>query len=208
MPEDSQIPKMSFFKSRQRLDITQLTAEEINIEDIAHDLSQVNRFAGGTARPYSVGEHSLMVMEMVQEMGHTPEVVLQALMHDATEYVLGDIPAPVKTVIPEIRYFEQQRLWPVIAEFAGVPVEMHEAIKHADWVALYVEAHSLGCSDDLESWENYDKYWPTAASWMDLHGEISAANMPHPGVIEQVFLSAYHTLQDARAYDGLEEATG
>lgn len=198
MPEDSVIPKMSFYKSRQRLDITKLTPENIVIEDIAHDLAILPRYAGGTARPYSVAEHSIMVMQMVEDQTKDPTVLLQALMHDACEYITGDVPAPVKAVIPQIRAFEQNVLWPIVCEAFDMPVEIHQTIKDADWVALYVEAYSLHVSDELPQWENYDKYMPAAAAWMEVYGEIAPSNMPHPALIEQVFLDSFNALQEAR----------
>jgi len=208
MPEDSKIPYVSFFKSRQRVDLENLQPEQVRIEDIAHDLSIIPRFAGGTARPYSVAEHSLMVMEMVGAQNADPETMLQALMHDATEYIIGDIPAPVKALIPEIRDWEQQVLWPVICEAFDIQTEISPIVKTADWVALYVEAHSLYVTDVLEEWECYDKYMPMAEAWMEAHGEIAADNMPHPALIEKVFIDTFETLRAACEAPDLEEAVG
>lgn len=194
MPEDSVIPKMSLYVSRQRLDIGDLEPENIDIRDIAHNLSIMPRFAGNTSRPYSVAEHSIMVMQMVEDQVQDPRIVLQALLHDACEYILGDIPAPVKTCIPEIRDFENRVLWPVICERFSIPEEIDPAVKKADWVALFVEAHSLNCSDELELWEDYDKFWPTAEAWMNAWDPIEESTMPHPAMIEKVFLDCFEAL--------------
>ena len=70
------------------------TVESIDIRDIAHALSQINRFTGHTRRPYSVAEHSVIGSYFVR-----PELALEFLLHDATEAYLGDVSAPLKTVI-------------------------------------------------------------------------------------------------------------
>lgn len=202
MPEDSVIPMMSFYKSRQRLYINALKPENIVIDDIAHNLSILPRFAGNTARPYSVAEHSLLVMQMVEQMlanegKRDPKIMLQALLHDACEYITGDIPAPVKALIPQIREFEYGVIWPVVCETFGMDTVVDPMIKKADWVALLVEAYSLQCSDELPNWEEYEHYWPAAATWMEMCGELSCTTMPHPATIENVFLDCFHSLFEA-----------
>lgn len=189
---------MSFYKSRQRVDIRTLQPENILIEDIAHDLAIIPRFAGGTARPYSVAEHSIMVMQMVEDECKDPAVLMQALLHDATEYIIGDIPAPVKVAVPELSRFENTIIWPAIARRFDLPVDLNPLIKAADWVALYVEAYCLRVTDSLNQWENYPLYWLAAETWMERYGEIAHDNMPHPAMIEEVFLNCFNTLLEAR----------
>lgn len=207
MPEDSTVPMMSFYMSRKRVHVGQLTPDDIHIEDIFHNLCILPRFAGNTSRPYSVGEHSLLVYQMVDDvlvqraeagdqlaLEYGGDIAMQALMHDAAEYITGDIPAPVKYEVPEIREYEQKVVWPVICEKFGIEPVMNDMVKGADWVALFVEAHSLHCSDELEKWEHYDKYWPAAKAWMETYGMIEASQQPHPGMIMDALMTIYREL--------------
>jgi hypothetical protein len=68
----------------------------ICIEDIAHSLSQICRYGGHCFYPYPVGAHSVFVAERVKRQGHPRSVQLAALLHDAAEAYLGDIPRPTK----------------------------------------------------------------------------------------------------------------
>lgn len=68
--------------------------EDIDIKDIAHALGAVNRFNGHTREPYSVAQHSVLVSLQFDQ--DDPNVALLALLHDAAEAYLGDIPRPLK----------------------------------------------------------------------------------------------------------------
>lgn len=93
-----------------RVDVLLPDPKQIMIEDIAHALAHVPRFAGHTSRFYSVGAHSINVARVVPK-AHK----LQALLHDATEAYLGDMPTPFKRVFGEYRAAEE-RLWKAIAQ--------------------------------------------------------------------------------------------
>jgi uncharacterized protein len=69
------------------------------IEDIAHALALVNRVGGHTKEPYSVGDHSLRVMELVAEMGGSVVGQMGALLHDSPEAYISDFPRPVKDLV-------------------------------------------------------------------------------------------------------------
>lgn len=69
-------------------------AHDIQLRDIAHHLSLVNRFCGATHFPYSVAQHSIVVAGILQR--HSPRLGLLGLLHDAHEYVLTDMITPVK----------------------------------------------------------------------------------------------------------------
>jgi uncharacterized protein len=67
---------------------------EIALDDIAHALSQINRWTGHTRRPWSVAQHALVVAEVVAAF--SPDLALAALHHDDAEAYLGDVATPIK----------------------------------------------------------------------------------------------------------------
>jgi 5'-deoxynucleotidase YfbR-like HD superfamily hydrolase len=112
--------------------------EDIHIEDIAHSLSHICRFNGHCRFPYSVAQHSLIVMDLVK----VPELKLAALMHDATEAYVCDLPSPLKRQISEYKNIEAQ-VWEAIAIKYGLPLELPAIIKKADLIALATEKRDL-----------------------------------------------------------------
>lgn len=72
----------------------------IDIYDISHGLSQLCRFSGQIKAFYSVAAHSLLVSEWVEFNGGTPKEALAALLHDASEAYLQDVPTPIKRLLP------------------------------------------------------------------------------------------------------------
>jgi len=89
--------------SGRRLDLLDPTPMDIEIEDIAHGLAFVARWNGQTRGdyPYSVAEHSLLVLEIFRRLQPRAKIKDQliALLHDAPEYVIGDMISPVKAAI-------------------------------------------------------------------------------------------------------------
>lgn len=69
------------------------------IKDIAHHLSQINRYTGACSRPYSVAEHSLLVERIGHQRGATPVLRMALLMHDAHEAYTQDLSSPAKQVV-------------------------------------------------------------------------------------------------------------
>lgn len=109
-----------------KVDLINPSPETIDIQDIAHHLSMVNRYTGASRYPYSVAQHSYLMSHMVSE-----ENALAALMHDATEAYLGDISSPLKHLLPDYRAVED-RFWGVIANKYGLPLELPAEVKLAD----------------------------------------------------------------------------
>lgn len=193
--------RMHMFVSGRRIQLDALEPDDINIDDIAHNLTILPRFVGNTSRPISVAEHSVLVMQLVEENGGTPLEMLQALLHDATEAYIGDIPTPVKEAVPELRDFEQDYLWPIIAKRFEIPEELEPRVKTADRVAFFIEAKSLCFANDIEDWAEHDKYGPVAEAWMEAHGSLNPSEMPHPAVTHRVFLTCFRTLLAALEED-------
>lgn len=87
--------------SKKSLRIAEITAADINLNDIAHRLALLNRWRGDTMHPWSVASHSVLVARLAAEAGETREVQAACLMHDAHEAWLCDLPRDVKRMLPE-----------------------------------------------------------------------------------------------------------
>lgn len=112
--------------------------EEIHLADIANSLSRTNRYIGHI-RPewYTVAEHSYLVSLLVP-----PEHARVALMHDATEAFMGDIPRPLKKAIPQIAEFEE-RIWQALAIRFGLPTQIPAEVTVIDNRILLDERNQL-----------------------------------------------------------------
>ena len=133
--------------SGRRLDLLDPTPVDIEIADIAHGLAFVARWNGQTRGdwPYSVAEHSLLVEEIYALQGGTdPRWRLAALLHDAPEYVIGDMISPVKASVgPGYGEMDLRLTAAVHLRFglpAVLPVAVKKAIKVADKVSAWAEA--------------------------------------------------------------------
>ena len=143
--------------SGRRLDLLDPTPMDIEVEDIAHGLAFVARWNGQTLGdwPYSVAEHSLLVEEIFarQNPGIGARWRLAALLHDAPEYVLGDMISPVKAAIGSGYGELDARLTAAIHLRFGLPTSLptpiKKAIKAADIVSARLEAEQIaGFSTD------------------------------------------------------------
>ncbi len=137
--------------SGRRLDLLDPSPLDIEIEDIAHGLARVARWNGQTRGPhsYSVAQHSLLVEAIALRLdpGLQPRTSLCVLLHDAAEYVIGDIISPFKAVLGDgYRQVEERILDAVMIRFglAGAVRAGAKAIaKRADTIAAYHEATQL-----------------------------------------------------------------
>lgn len=111
-----------------------------NIEDIAHSLSMNCRFNGHVNQFYSVAQHSLLVMDLMKFL-HLGDS-LEGLMHDATEAYMTDVPAPLKTLLPDWRKLDG-KLDTALREWLTLPIKKTNGCKTADWYALFIEAACL-----------------------------------------------------------------
>lgn len=143
--------------SGRRLDLLDPTPMDIEVEDIAHGLAFVARWNGQTLGdyPYSVAEHSLVVEDIFTFLNPKalPKWRLAALLHDAPEYVIGDMISPVKAAIGTGYGELDDRLAAAIHLRFGLPVRLPVAIKKqikkADKISAWLEATQLaGFSPD------------------------------------------------------------
>ncbi|MDZ4094641.1 MAG: HD family hydrolase [Paracoccaceae bacterium] len=134
--------------SGRRLDLLDPTPVDIEIEDIAHGLAFVARWNGQTHGdwPYSVAEHSLLVEQIFTRMnpGTSARWALAALLHDAPEYVIGDMISPVKSAIgPGYGDLDARLTAAVHLRFglpAVLPAPVKKEIKAADRISAWLEA--------------------------------------------------------------------
>jgi 5'-deoxynucleotidase YfbR-like HD superfamily hydrolase len=137
--------------SGRRLDLLDPSPLDIEIADIAHGLARVARWNGQThgAHIFSVAQHTLLVEAVMREQ--TPRVDvryrLAALLHDAPEYVIGDMISPFKAVLGGDYKVVEKRLLSAIHIRFGLPAalapEIERQIKAADRGAAYLEATEL-----------------------------------------------------------------
>jgi len=137
--------------SGRRLDLLNPSPLDIEVDDIAHGLARVARWNGQTAGThiFSVAQHSLLVESIA---GHLePEMPmawrLAVLLHDAPEYVIGDMISPFKAVIGEAYKAVETRLLAAIHLHFGLPAEpsgaLKRLIKRSDRQAAFLEATRL-----------------------------------------------------------------
>ena len=134
--------------SGRRLDLLDPTPMDIEIEDIAHGLAFVARWNGQTIGDfaYSVAEHSLLVEQIFTKMNPKSPVKWQlaALLHDAPEYVIGDMISPVKAAVgPGYETLDERLMAAIHIRFglpAQVPVAIKKQIKKADKISAWLEA--------------------------------------------------------------------
>ena len=144
--------------SGRRLDLLDPTPMDIEIEDIAHGLAFVARWNGQTRGdwPYSVAEHSLLVEEIFARAAAQPvRWRLAALLHDAPEYVIGDMISPVKSAVgPSYGELDARLTAAVHLRFglpAVLPVAIKKAIKEADKVSAWLEAVQIAGFTEAEA---------------------------------------------------------
>ncbi len=129
----------------------------VDIVDIAHALSQICRFGGHTKEFYSVAQHCFYVAELIDDWYVAKRrywhkyVVVQALLHDASEAYLGDVVTPVKVTFNDYKKAEKI-LQETIFEGLGLPSpvqdgEVYRAIKFADERMFYTEYNQLFSGD-------------------------------------------------------------
>ncbi len=139
------------------------TVEMFNIRDIAHALSNIPRFGGHTKIPYSVAQHSVMVARFVK-----PEHAIEALLHDASEAYILDMPSPIKHKMPEYMELES-KIMSVIAKKFGfqfplsneVKIEDRKQLEH-EWEGLILKSKHITIWDNVQSEKEfmyaYNKY--------------------------------------------------
>jgi 5'-deoxynucleotidase YfbR-like HD superfamily hydrolase len=147
--------------SGRRLDLLDPSPMDIEIEDIAHGLARVARWNGQTvgAHAFSVAQHSVVVEEIVAHIrpGIEPRWRLAALLHDASEYVIGDMISPFKAALGvDYKVFEERLETAIHVRFglpARAPAPIKKLVTAADRACAFFEATQLAGFSEPEALE-------------------------------------------------------
>ncbi|UGO51047.1 hypothetical protein PQE70_gp194 [Bacillus phage vB_BanS_Nate] len=126
-------------------DYNNITKDSIDIKDIAHSLSHLNRFVGHSSRPYSVAEHVLWCTYMAEKLGYSPRMRLLTLIHDFEEAYTGDCPTPLKILLPQFSEIAK-KVENAIYKHIGIEPPTPEEkvlIKRIDLTMLAIEMRDL-----------------------------------------------------------------
>ncbi len=175
--------------SGRRLDILDPSPLDVELSDIAHGLARVARWNGQTVGdyPFTVAQHSILVLELFRAQNREADVraLLYTVLHDAPEYVMGDIISPFKAAMGgNYKEVENRLLGAVYQRFSlpAVPTQaVQKLIKRADREAAFLEAtHLAGFEPDearkyfgepslpvfeFEPFEKLIRPWPTREAY-------------------------------------------
>ncbi|HEY8571110.1 HD family hydrolase [Phenylobacterium sp.] len=185
--------------SGRRLDLLDPSPMDIEIEDIAHGLARVARWNGQTVgeHAFSVAQHSIVVEEIVAHIQPDvePRWRLAALLHDASEYVIGDMISPFKAALGmDYKVFEDRLESAIHIRFglpAKTPLPVKKLIKQADRACAFFEATQLAGFSRDEALDFFDAPPPG----YDLHIEPWA-----PSLAQARYVQRFHTLSEAAGY--------
>lgn len=163
--------------SGRRLDLLDPTPMDIEIEDIAHGLAFVARWNGQTRGDfaYSVAEHSILVTDIHARLAPKGPAKWQlaALLHDAPEYVIGDMISPVKAAVGPGYGALDDRLTAAIHLRFGLPAVLPKSvkslIKRADKISAWLEATQLAGFDPAEADKFFGHPDPAIIDGLHLH---------------------------------------
>ena len=189
--------------SGRRLDLLDPSPLDVEIEDIAHGLARVARWNGQTSgdHAFSVAQHSLLVEHIVAQETHDPAMRLIALLHDAPEYVIGDMISPFKAVMGGGYKAVEERLQGAVhLRFqlpALMPSKVRKRIKKADLIAAWFEATRLAGFKESEA----DILFGRPRSIAGLDDTLEPRATQH---VQNAFLERFAALERQRADDLVE----
>jgi 5'-deoxynucleotidase YfbR-like HD superfamily hydrolase len=180
--------------SGRRLDLLEPSPLDIEIADIAHGLARVARWNGQTKGPhaFSVAQHSVLVERLAGELNPrlARQAKLMALLHDAPEYVIGDLISPFKAAVGLDYKVMEARLQAAIHQRFGlsalVPTALKALFKKADHLSAYFEATQLAGFEEKEARRLFGAP-PRAMTPPRLHPLPTAE-------AEKLFLERFHKL--------------
>jgi 5'-deoxynucleotidase YfbR-like HD superfamily hydrolase len=182
--------------SGRRLDLLNPSPLDVEIEDIAHGLSRMARWNGQTkgAHIFSVAQHSVLVEHIACHI--QPDLDAQSrlivLLHDAPEYVIGDIISPFKAAVGETYKTIENRLLEAIHIRFGLPAKPSPALsrltKKADRAAAYLEAIHLAGFQKEEAEKFFGSPLPLSKATLSYLEPVQANEA------KQVFMDAFKAI--------------
>jgi 5'-deoxynucleotidase YfbR-like HD superfamily hydrolase len=191
--------------SGRRLDLLDPSPLDIEIEDIAHGLARVARWNGQTLgdHAFSVAQHSVVVEEILAHIrpGVAPRWRLAALLHDAPEYVIGDMISPFKAALGlDYRTFEERLEAAIHRRFglpARTPAAIKDLIKQADRACAFFEATQIAGFAHAEGLELFGS--PPRGYRLAIE--------PWPAAVAQArYLDRYHLLAESAGAEPTDQA--
>lgn len=138
-----------------QINILNPNPESISIEDIARGLSNIVRFGGQITEPYTVAQHSILVMRLAPE-----ELKFAALMHDAPEAYIGDVIKPLKVLLGESYGFIEANFERAIFRKFFVNVQDVRMVKPFDMLALEIENNMRYGLTPLDASDYFHRHFP------------------------------------------------
>lgn len=175
-------------KNGNTFDPKSIEISRIDIEDIAHSLSNMSRYAGHSRRFYSVAEHSVLTYNIARKLWPTDlETQWAALLHDATEAYVVDLPTPLKVLLPKFMEIESSVAQLIDEEFdINWSMRTVKRVKKVDMEALATEAPEL--FTDVSKWDNI--------KGLTKHTELLQSKFPlKSGEAKHLFLKAFNELK-------------
>ncbi|WP_230980384.1 YfbR-like 5'-deoxynucleotidase [Oryzicola mucosus] len=185
--------------SGRRLDVLDPSPLDVEITDIAHGLARVARWNGQTFgdHAFSVAQHSLVVEDIFGRIcpAATVDMRLAALLHDAPEYVIGDMISPFKSAVgggyKEVEARLQQAINLRFALPAETDAKLKKDIKRADQIAAYFEATLLAGFGSAEATQFFGRPRGISADGLDLSPQPAKA-------VQAAFLKRFSDIEAAR----------
>ncbi|WP_420849821.1 YfbR-like 5'-deoxynucleotidase [Phenylobacterium kunshanense] len=185
--------------SGRRLDLLDPSPMDIEIEDIAHGLARVARWNGQTIgeHAFSVAQHSVVVEEIAAHIRPDlePRWRLAALLHDASEFVIGDMISPFKAALGmDYKLFEERLETAIHVRFglpAKTPADIKKLIKQADRACAFFEATQLAGFTQAESLDFFGA--PPAGYALKIEPQAPTEAQAH-------YLRRFEVLSEAAGY--------
>jgi uncharacterized protein len=188
--------------SGRRLDLLDPSPFDVEIIDIAHGLARVARWNGQTKGPYpfSVAQHALLVETIARHLrpditdstAESAKICLAILLHDAAEYVIGDIISPFKAVLGDAYKGVEHRILAAVMLRFGLPAEIKGSTKlltkQADSTAAYYEAVLLAGFEHTEAAKFFGE--PTKLP----HSILALLQPWQPDAASAAFIARFETL--------------
>ena len=165
-------------------DLANPDPDQVDVVDIAHALSQINRYTGHTTRPYTVAQHCVLISRIVP-----PEFAFDALMHDAAEAYVGDLSRPLRMLLPDFDGIEHRVRVAVGSALDFDPV-IPDVVRDLDTLMLFWERRDL----------LFRSSWPWPGEGVYDSRIPSAPIRPWlPSAAERLFLERYAELTSRAA---------